>query len=313
MTEMKLHDLLCALKGAGEETRLRILALFRSGDLTVTELVSVLRQSQPRVSRHLKLLCEAGLLERGREGTWIFYRLAAKGGAGDIARMIIDFIPLDDQILQNDQLRLREIKKDRMTKAESYFGRNAHHWDKIRSLYIAEEEVEKNILKITSDMKIGDFLDVGTGTGRMLDVFSPFIREGIGVDLNREMLSVARVNLEKSKYKNCQVRHGDMYDLALPDCSVDLVLFHQVLHFADDPLTAIKETARLLRAGGRVVIVDFAPHNLEFLRNEHAHRRLGFGDKEIKHWLDSAGLMSKPVIKLAGAELEVVIWTAGKK
>jgi ArsR family transcriptional regulator len=313
MSEINLNELLVSLKAAGEETRLRILALFRSGDLTVTELVSVLRQSQPRVSRHLRLLCEAGLLEKGREGTWIFYRLAGKGGAGNIARSVIDFLPMNDQILQNDQLRLAEIKKERKEKAESYFSLNAHHWDKIRSLYVAEEEVEKNLLDITSDINIDDFLDVGTGTGRMLDVFAPHIKHGIGVDLSREMLTVARVNLENSTHKHCQVRHGDMYDLALPDRSVDLVLFHQVLHFADDPLTAIRETARLLKAGGRVIIVDFAPHTQEFLRNEHAHRRLGFDDGEIKEWFDSVGLMSKPVRRLAGSELEVVIWTADKK
>ena len=184
------------------------MALFGSGELTVTELVSVLRQSQPRVSRHLKLLCEAGLLERHREGAWIFYRLAEKSGMGLIARAVIDFIPLQDQTLQIDQGRLAEVKKLRSEKAMAYFNSNAKNWDKIRSLYVAEAEVENALLELTSDMDITDLLDVGTGTGRMLDVFAPIIKRGIGIDLSREMLSVARVNLEKSDYKNCQVRHG---------------------------------------------------------------------------------------------------------
>jgi ubiquinone/menaquinone biosynthesis C-methylase UbiE/DNA-binding transcriptional ArsR family regulator len=312
MSENSVEEILAALRAAGEETRLRILALFRSGELTVTELVTILRQSQPRVSRHLKLLCEAGLLERHREGTWIFYRLAENGAPGKLARAILDFIPLSDQLLQHDQERLEEVKWERTERASEYFRENAAIWDKIRSLYVSEEEVESLLLDLTGDMTIESLLDVGTGTGRMLEVFAPRIERGIGIDLSREMLAVARVNLEKAGVTNCQIRHGDMYDLALPDESIDLVLFHQVLHFADDPLSALRETSRLLKQGGRVIIVDFAPHNLEFLREEHAHRRLGFSDADIRSWCTRVGLMCDRTIPLRGRDLDVSVWVARK-
>ena len=313
MSENSVEEILAALRAAGEETRLRILALFRSGELTVTELVTILRQSQPRVSRHLKLLCEAGLLERHREGTWIFYRLAEQGGPGKLARSILEFVPQSDQILQHDRERLAEVKRERTEKAAEYFRQNAADWDQIRSLYVPEEDVESLLLELTADMKINTLLDVGTGTGRMLEVFAPRIEKGIGIDLSREMLSVARVNLEKAGVTNCQIRHGDMYDLALPDETIDLVMFHQVLHFADDPLSALKETSRLLKQGGRAIIVDFAPHTLEFLREEHAHRRLGFSDQEIRSSCKQVELMCDEMIPLKGSKLDVSIWVARKK
>lgn len=310
--EMGFDRILSALKAVGEETRLRILALFRTGELTVTELVTILRQSQPRVSRHLRLLCEAGLLERYREGTWIFYRLAEGGPEGDLARAIMKYIPFSEQILVHDGARLEEIKQERRGKANKYFSDNAENWDRIRTLYVSEDDVEKVLLDVTSDMKINDFLDVGTGTGRILEVFAYRIGRGTGIDLSREMLAVARVNLEKANLHNCQVRQGDMYDLALNDGSMDLILIHQVLHFADDPSSALKETSRLLRKGGRVIVVDFAPHTLEYLRDEQAHRRLGFKDEEIASWLNNVGLKSEPPIHLKGKDLDLSIWVANK-
>lgn len=313
MNEIAFDKILVALRAAGEETRLRILALFRTGELTVTELVTILRQSQPRVSRHLRLLCEAGLLERYREGTWIFYRLSEKGREGELARAIMDYIPASDQMLQHDKDHLADVKKERNQKASAYFSENAANWDKIRSLYVSESEVEKQLLQLTSDMDIEDFLDVGTGTGRILEVFSSQIGRGVGIDLSSEMLSVARVNLEKAQVNNCQVRRGDMYDLALEDQSMDLVLFHQVLHFAGDPASALKEAERMLRPGGRAIVVDFAPHNLEYLREDHAHRRLGFREDEMAGWFKSVGLLCKTVKHLEGKELDVSIWVAHKK
>ena len=310
--EIGFDRMLNALKAVGEETRLRILALFRTGELTVTELVTILRQSQPRISRHLRLLCEAGLLERYREGTWIFYRLSDGGPEGELARAIMEYIPFSEQILQHDASRLEEIKEERKGKATRYFQENAADWNRIRSLYVSEKDVEEILLEITSDMKIEDFLDVGTGTGRILEVFADRIVRGTGIDLSREMLAVARVNLEKAQLNNCQVRQGDMYDLALADGSMDLILIHQVLHFADDPSAALRETSRLLRAKGRAIVVDFAPHNLEFLRDEQAHRRLGFKDEEIIGWFENVGLKSDPVIHLKGKELGLSIWVANK-
>ena len=311
--KLALNSLLNVLKAAGEETRIRILALFKGGELTVTELATIMRQSQPRISRHLRLLCEAGLLERHREGTWIFYRLADLGEQADLVNSIMNYIPYQDQILQHDQKRLEEVKKTRDLKAASYFQENAANWDKIRSLYVPERQVEDYLLEITNNLEIETLLDVGTGTGRMLKLFSPHTKQGIGIDLSHEMLGVARSHLENNAITNMQIRHGDMYDLALMDGSMDLVLFHQVLHFADDPLAAIRETARILRPDGIVIVIDFLPHKNEKLREEHAHRRLGFSEEEINEWCRITDLKITTTKVMRGKELDLFICVATKK
>lgn len=307
-----MEQLLTTLKASGEETRLRILALFKSGELTVTELVSVLRQSQPRISRHLRLLCEARLLERHREGTWIFYRIAEGSDQAKLIKSIMEFCPYNDQILQHDQQRLTEVKRERDKKAAEYFEENAKNWDKIRSLYVPETQVEDFLIEEVKGKKINDLLDVGTGTGRMLELFSKYAKHGIGIDLSREMLAIARSHLEKNNIDHMHVRQGDMYDLALSDQSMDLVIFHQVLHFADDPLAAIKETARILRKGGSAMIVDFLPHKIEKLREEYAHRRLGFSNAEVSEWCKATNLIITKTEKMKGRELDIGIWIAQK-
>lgn len=309
---LSLNDIIIALKAAGEETRIRILALFKNGEFTVTELVSILRQSQPRISRHLRLLCEAGLLERHREGTWIFYRLSEKSQKADFAKSLMEYIPYDSQILQHDQERMAEVKVERKKIAARFFRENAQNWDKIRSLYVPERQVEAYLLEVTQDMIVDDFLDVGTGTGRMLELFADKVNHGVGIDLSREMLAIARAHLENHNITNMQVRQGDMYDLALQDGIMDLVLFHQVLHFADDPLTALKETSRILKKSGKAIIVDFLPHEMEKLREDYAHRRLGFSEVEMSEWCKMAGLENMSVKIMHGPDLDIAIWVAQK-
>jgi len=307
-----MQDLLNGLKGAAEATRLRILGLLSSGELTVSDLVRILRQSQPRVSRHLKLLAEAGLVERLQEGAWAFYRLADRAQGGRIARSLVALMPDDDPEFRRDLEKLNEIKAERAAAAEAYFRANAADWDRLRSLYVPEEDVEHSIVAALEGEHLEDLLDIGTGTGRMLEVFGPKLRRGVGVDSSREMLSIARAKLDDAGLTNCHVRFGDMYALSAPDEAFDAAVFHQVLHFAEDPVSAIHEGARVLRADGVMIIVDFAPHELEFLRAEHAHRRLGFSDQEMKHFCAQAGLEAENVAKLEGAELIVGIWKARK-
>lgn len=302
--------LLAALRAAGEPTRLRILALTARAELTVSELTQILGQSQPRVSRHLKLLCDAGLLDRFREGTWVFYRFSNGTSTVNLGRVITDLIPADDALIRADMLRLEAIKKGRAEAAADYFRANAGHWDEIRRLYVPESDVETVLRRQFADCPLNDFLDVGTGTGRMLEVFGPDANNAVGVDMSREMLAVARVNLDRAGLGNCQVRLADMYNLPLPAHSFDGITYHQVLHFADDPAAAIAEGARVLRPGGKMVVVDFAPHELEQLRHEHAHRRLGFADAEIAGWCAAAGLKPGPVEHLAGTPLTVSVWPA---
>jgi ArsR family transcriptional regulator len=306
-----VDDYLEKLRAAAEPTRLRLLALCAQGELTVTELTQILGQSQPRVSRHLKLMVEAGLLDRFREGTWAFYRLA-QGEAGDLAHKLIEMMPGDDGILALDNERLRAIKESRAETAASYFSKNAAQWDKIREMYANDEEVEKALLGLLPKDGLGDILDVGTGTGKILAMLGPRADQGLGIDASREMLALARANLDAAGLRQCQVRHGDMYMLPVPSQSYDLVTVHQVLHYADDPAAVIAEAARALRPGGRLVVVDFAPHQQEFMRDEHAHRRLGFSDADMQGWFKAAGLKPATPVRLPGDPLTVVLWAADR-
>ena len=305
-----LDDLLAALRAVAEPTRLRLLVLCSRGELTVSELAQILGQSQPRVSRHLKLLCEAGLLDRFREGSWVFYRVSGGGAASALAGHLVAACDSSGSPVALDLQRLAAIKHQRAERAAAYFSENAAHWDRIRSLYIDEREVEAALIEIVAGAAPRDLLDIGTGTGRMIEVLAPRVGQALGIDQSREMLAVARVNLERAGALNGMVRLGDMYQLPLPDASFDAVVIHLVLHYADRPAAAIAEAARVLRPGGVLIVVDFTPHTLEYLRDEHAHRRLGFADGEVAEWCRDAGLDPAAPRHLKGDPLTVAIWTA---
>ena len=287
---LSFAGLTATLKAAGEPTRLRILTLLAEAELTVSDLTEILRQSQPRLSRHLRLLTEAGLVDRFREGSWAFFRLGERGGTADFARALIGRLKTDDVIVGRDRERLAAVRTSRAAAAQNYFRRHAAEWDRIRRLHVADAAVEAAIRAALADKPIRSLLDLGTGTGRMLDLFGPDSERGLGLVLSLDMLALARARLDRAGLKHCSVRHGDIYDLALPRDSFDVVIIHQVLHFLDDSARAIAEAASVLRPGGRLLVVDFAPHDLEFLREEHAHRRLGFAAETVTQWLEAAGL-----------------------
>lgn len=307
-----MDELLGALKGAAEATRLRIIALLGCGELTVSELTEILGQSQPRVSRHLKLLVEARLLTRFREGAWVFYRLVDQGPVQKLLSVIIEMIPTDNPEYIRDIERLDIIRQDRAKVAGDYFAKNASDWDKTRALYVAEEVVENALLEMLGQRTVDSMIDVGTGTGRMLEIFSPSITAGLGVDLSLDMLTMARSNLSDAGINNCQVRLGDMYDLPVLGSSQDLAVIHQVLHFADDPARAVREVSRVLKEEGEVFLVDFVPHDQEFLREDHAHRRLGFSNQEVAAWSEAAGLSVEESRILDGGKLNISIWRLKK-
>lgn len=299
------------LKAAAEPSRLRILALLSRGDLTVSDLTGILNQSQPRVSRHLKLLLDAGLIGRYQEGSWAFFRLADSDAERNFALGLVARLDRNDMTLMRDQERLAAVKRTKQARAADYFSANAEQWDRLRALHVPDHAVEKALLEVAGDRPFQSMLDLGTGTGRMLEIFAPLYRRGVGVDMSREMLAVARANLDRAGVHHAQVRLGDVYAPPVDRDSFDLVTIHQVLHYLDDPALAIAEAARMLRPSGRLAIVDFAPHGLEFLREEHAHLRLGFSDRQIAEWLEEAGLEHEETVDFApadGAGLTVKLW-----
>lgn len=305
-----MEQLLTALKAAGEVTRLRLLVLCAHSDLTVSELTQILGQSQPRVSRHLRLLCEADLLDRRREGTWAYFRLARQGPGAELARTLVDAMPGDDPALSLDLERLEAIVGERARRAADYFQRNAAKWNEIRSLYADESEVEAVLLARVSEGRARDVIDIGTGTGRIIEVLGPRVEHAVGVDLSPDMLMIARANLDRARLRNCLVRQGDMYQLPVPSASFDAAVIHQVLHFAETPGAVIGEAARVLRPGGKLIVADFGSHGLEYLREEHLHRWLGFSDRDMRTWCEAAGLVPEDPVLLPGDPLNVVVWTA---
>ncbi|PST22161.1 methyltransferase domain-containing protein [Mesorhizobium plurifarium] len=310
-----LDALVDVLKAAGEPTRLRLLALLSAGDLTVTDLTEILGQSQPRISRHLKLLAEVALIDRYQEGAWAYFRLRQEGRRVALVRELLASAAADDAILARDAIRLATLKRTRAEKAQAYFSRNAAEWDKLRRLHIAEGDVEAALKAMVGDEPVDSLLDLGTGTGRILQLFEGIYRRGIGVDASRDMLAVARSNLDRAGITKASIRHGDIFNLPLDGQSFDLVTIHQVLHYLEEPEAAIAEAARMLVPGGRLVIIDFAPHGLENLRDEHAHARLGFSHQTMGEWLQKANLSLEKTADLApegGQEgkLTVTIWLA---
>jgi len=313
--------LLSMLRAAGDGTRLRLLLLLLEAELTVTELTQILGQSQPRISRHLKLLCESGLLERFKEGAWVFYRAADRGDAARLGKALAAICEADDPVLADDRRRLGQVRAAQAEMAAAYFKANAPEWERIRSLHVPEHDVEHAIVRLLGRARLENLLDAGTGTGRILELLASHIERGLGIDVSPEMLSIARDRLAKAGATHCQVRRGDVYRLPFASASIDsgfdAVIFHQVLHFLDDPQGALREAIRVTKPGGKILIADFAPHTLEFLREEHAHRRLGFSDREVQSWFEAAGLKPLAVESLAprsGAEtLTVMIWLAATK
>ena len=309
-----METLLNRLKAAAEPTRLRILSICVQGELTVSEITHILAQSQPRVSRHLKLLCDAGLLNRFQEGAWVFYRLADRTGsrANALSRQIIGLIPENDPQIRRDMERLADVRRARQDMADDYFRENARQWDEIRTMHVDDAEVEAKLLSVLPHTEDQRLIDIGTGTGRILELFGPQVAQSVGVDISREMLSLARSRLDTLDIRGCQVRQGDMYQLPAEDSGFDIATLHLVLHYADDPAAVITEATRVLAPGGILAIVDFAPHHVEELRENHAHRRLGFGDDECAELFDRNGLRTAGIHSLPGQPLTVKIWIGEK-
>lgn len=309
-----MDELLTALRAAGESTRLRILAVLARSELTVGELCRVLGQTQPRVSRHLRLLCEAGLLDRHAQGTSAFYRPARSGTGRELFDAVLRLIDTEDPGLDGDLRRLAAIRAERAETAAAYFEAIAEDWDRMRIRHVADDEVEAAMLAAVDDLDVEQLVDVGTGTGRVLEVFADHIEHGLGLDLSQQMLDLARSRLDQLGFRHCAVRQANAYDLGVDAGSADVAVLHHVLHYLDDPAASIAETARVLRPGGRLLVVDFAPHDDESMRSDYAHHWLGFADDEIADWCTAVGLIDVHVqhLTLADADdgLTVTLWVA---
>ncbi len=300
-------------RALADPSRLRIMALLQTMELSVGELAQVLGQSQPRVSRHVKILCDAGLAERRKEGSWVFLALGAPELVNPVLTALAAWgVREADHWAVADAARLAAVRADRAAAASAWFEANAGQWDAIRSLHIAESEVEAAMKRALGDGPIGQLIDIGTGTGRMLELFGPQAGQLLGIDRSSEMLRLARAKLAERGLDRAELRQADLYALPLTDGQADVAILHHVLHFAQQPGAAIAEAARVLNPGGRLLIADFAPHDREELRARDAHTRLGFSDDQVAGWFDAGGLSLSQVDTLEGGQLTVKLWLGRK-
>lgn len=309
---MKMLPLAEMFQAVSDPTRLRILALLARMELSVGELAQLLGQSQPRVSRHVRILADAGIVDRRKEGSWVFLAIADASRTEPLLALVNAWT--DEQsstVFDADSERLDAVRADRAEAAERYFEAQAPVWDSIRSLHVAETEVERAIDRALGRRGFGTLVDIGTGTGRMIELFGRRAREAIGIDRSSEMLRLARVKLESAGVRS-SLRQGDMYALPLADETADCVIIHQVLHYAHAPADAIAEAARVLAPRGTLLVVDFAAHDREELRDRDAHLRLGFADDAMAGWFASAGLEVDHIEHLEGGELTVTLWRGAK-
>ncbi len=321
MEHFFLDDMVDSLRAAGEATRARVLVLLSRGELSVGELAQILGQSQPRLSRHMKFLTSAELVERMPEGAWVFYKLPRKGAGRKLVDVILSLVNAEDKGVLRDLSRLEEVRAARQKEAVAFFERSAEQWDAIRALHYPESDIEAAVLKFAGEGTFERVIDLGTGTGRMLSLLAPKAHAADGVDLSHQMLTIARSNLSSPQFNHVEVRHGDATSTPFDDNCADLVVIHQVLHFLDEPERAIMEASRLLKPEGRLLVVDFAPHELEYLRRDQAHRHLGFDESYFADWCEMADLklglsqtFEAPNTQSAVHQkgLAVNIWTATK-
>lgn len=304
------------MRALADPTRLRIVLLIRQLELSVGEVVQILGQSQPRVSRHIRILDEAGIAERRKEGSWVFLRPGPVLTSGQLDLLFADTDSSETRVVQRDLAKLEQVRGSRADMAADYFAAHAGEWDSLRSLHVAESEVEDAISRILNTSPLGTVLDVGTGTGRMIELFAASSKRFVALDNNTEMLRLARAklaNMDAASAAKVEIMLGDFNALPLGDAAFDTILFHQVLHYAQHPERVISEAARVLAPAGRLMIVDFAAHDREELRIVHAHSRLGFSDEMIERAFAISGIHLAHQAVMDNGPLAVKIWMGQKQ
>ena len=304
-----MEPLLTALRACAEPTRLRLLALAARGAFCVVEFTEILGQSQPRLSRHLKLLCDAGVLERVREGANVWFAVPS---GHPLVRDLLARLPDDDPVLLADRRGSARVLAERARIASDTFRKSGADWDEAGALGLPAAAVEEALLSLLPPGGMDRVLDIGTGTGRLLEVLAPHVESGLGVDASRAMLALARTRLSKPGLAHCGVRQADMYRLPLSG-GYDLVVLQMVLHYAEDPAAALAEAARVLAPGGQLVVVDLVSHTRTDVAERLAHRWPGFGDTAMRGLLQDAGLHPATPLTVPGTEpggFAVRLWPA---
>ena len=307
-----MEELLRQLRAAAEPTRLRIIALCGHAELSVGDFVAILGQSQPRVSRHLKLLVDAGLLIRNKEGSRAYYRLLESDKNAQLSQVLNDLMDESDPMLVLDLSRLGIIRSERARFVDNYFDEFAGEQSRLSQISADEELISQLLLQYVQQENIGELLDVGTGNGRMLLLLGSKIEKAIGIDNSREMLAIARTNLEQADLKNCQVRIGDMYRLPFAENRFGLITINSLLRYAEKPKDVLTEATRVLKPGGILFIVDFSDHGLTELRDEYGHRWLGFSKDEMLNMLDGDTITIESINFFKGEVLTVCVWKGQK-
>jgi ArsR family transcriptional regulator len=303
-----MEHLLASLRAAAEPTRLRLLALAARGAFCVMEFTEILGQSQPRLSRHLKLLCDCGLLDRVREGANVWFALPT-GEDGALPRELVARLPQDDPILEADRRQAARVLAERARIASESFRQKGADWDEMRALDLPAQAVEEALLSLVPLSPPGRLLDIGTGTGRILELLAPRVRQALGIDASKAMLALARARLSGPEFAHCAVRLADMYRLPLADRSFDTVVLQMVLHHAEDPAGAVREATRVLAPGGQLLVIDLAEHDRSELTDKLAHRWPGFSDTAVNRMFTAADMEWRDPSTIAG-KLPIRIWPA---
>jgi SAM-dependent methyltransferase len=307
-----LDGLVATLRAVAEPTRLRLAVLLSRAELTVTEISNVIGQSQPRTSRHLRLLLDANILERAPEGAHVFYRVCDGGGGAELVRRLADQVPAGDPVIAADAAALERVRQARVLAAARYLSSQADEAAVLSSLQVAEADVEHAMLELIGAAEpVARLLDIGTGTGRMLELLAPVSERSVGLDVSRDMVAAARAKLGQARLSRASVRQGDLHRPPFEAGSFDVAVMHHVLHLLDEPGEAIADAARLLRPGGRLLVADFAPHQLDFLREQHGHRHLGIDEHDMQAWAEHGGLeieTQRTLLPPGPRQLTVRLW-----
>ena len=300
-------DYIDALRAISEPTRFRLTRLCAQGELTVSELMRIVGQSQPRVSRHLKLLQDAGVLESFREQHWVFYRVAQNSPSQQLVSDLLQHLPADDDLMDFDQTRLNELRDARAKLSEEFVETEVPDWLRLHEYHGDELRFGDAVRDALAGREVGHLLDIATGTGRMLKIAGPLAESGVGIDLSKKMVMVARNALAEADLPHLTVRQEDMYQMRFPARHFDTVTIDQVLYFASNPDALIREATRVLKPSGRLLLVAFTE-----AANAKTPPAVSIAISDIRSWLEDAGLKIVTTNVLPGDVLDISLLVSEK-